>query len=386
MLWGARLLAMSVADSEGASHSDRKMLRLGHASERGAVNAVRTLFEGHGLVVDEVDGRNDYGRDLSVDITDDGEITGAVIGVQVKGDKRFIRDGAWQLPVTPKDAQYWADSSVPVLGVLWDPSSKHLRWANLTAYARTDPSLSKWPPGPPKTAGETPAVVLFPESQTLSEVSLPEVLDEMREYLRRNSGQALLGLFGQDDDLQVRAVHDCWTLGRSDARAFLLLRHALSSLHANSLQDAIVILSHLTPHPDIYLHEGNWVPTEIENQVRPSFRWSARQVADLVCFVEHWGDEGGYPAWERGGLGQCLYHLLVEDPSLATTLPDAISLALAYDDLDGAFRLLVLHQYLADDSYAAAAETLAKNPALQTHPYAHEFMDQIREFGFVSVY
>lgn len=66
-----------------AHDTPRKQLRFGHVSERGGVNAVRTLLEAHGHVVDEVDGRNDYGRDLIADITECSEITGAVIGLQI---------------------------------------------------------------------------------------------------------------------------------------------------------------------------------------------------------------------------------------------------------------------------------------------------------------
>ena len=70
----------------------------------------------------EVDARADYGRDLLVDITKNGEITGAVAGIQVKVDRRFFRDNAtWVLSASPKDARFWADSSIPVVGVLWDP-------------------------------------------------------------------------------------------------------------------------------------------------------------------------------------------------------------------------------------------------------------------------
>ena len=104
----------------------RKRLRVGHVSERGGINAVRTLLEAHGMVVDEVDGRSDYGRDLNVDITENGQVTGAVIGVQVKGDRRFIRNGDWELPATPKDRRYWAESSVPIVGILL--AFVHRRW------------------------------------------------------------------------------------------------------------------------------------------------------------------------------------------------------------------------------------------------------------------
>jgi len=95
-------------------------------SERGAINACRALLERHGLVVHEVDARADYGRDLLVDLTENGEITGAVAGIQVKGDRRFFRDNAtWVLSASPKDARFWADSSIPVVGVLWDPQNTH---------------------------------------------------------------------------------------------------------------------------------------------------------------------------------------------------------------------------------------------------------------------
>ena len=75
----------------------------------------------------EVDARADYGRDLLVDLTENGEITGAVAGIQVKGDRRFFRDNAtWVLSASPKDARFWADSSIPVVGVLWDRHAGNL--------------------------------------------------------------------------------------------------------------------------------------------------------------------------------------------------------------------------------------------------------------------
>lgn len=362
----------------GDESAPRKRLRVGHVSERGGVNAVRTLLEAHGLVVAEVDGRSDYGRDLIVDITEAGEITGAVIGVQVKGDRRFIRDGCWELPATPKDLRYWAESSVPVAGILWDPDSSELRWANLTGYARTDQTISSWPPRRPPTA--TPErLVPFPKTHVLSGATLLDMISKMHAYVRQTSTLALLGLFDADDDQRCQAVFDCWTLGRTDARALLMLRRALPSLEGNSLHDAITVLSHLTPHPDIFWHAGNWVPPEIERQVQPAFTWSAREVCDLVCAVEHL-DEGDN-SWERGGLGQSLWMLFTQDRQLRTVLPSALRLAVDLGDGDAALRLLVIHQYLADDPLSAARSALDRYPILRSHDLSDELVRQIEEFG-----
>lgn len=373
--------------TEGLPSAPRKRLRVGHVSERGGVNAVRTLLEAHGHVVDEIDGRSDYGRDLIVDITEHSEITGSVIGIQVKGDRKFIKDGSWELPASAKDRRYWAESSVPVVGVLWNPEDGEMRWVNLTAYARTDPAISIWPPTwPRRTPDKDPSdvsVVTFPESQALSAESLPHMIEQLRAYLRQSSTPALLGLFDSDDERRLNAVFDCWTLGRSDARAFLLLRWALPSLSGEPLRDSIKILSHLTPHPDIFWHSGNWVPPEIERQVQPAFRWSAQEVCDLVCAVEHLEEAGG---WERGGIGQCLWSLLIEDTNLLASASVAIGFALARGDSDAAFRLLIIYQYLADDPLAAAEDALGRYPELRAHPYANELVRDITEFGRIDVY
>src|SRR5215469_2079639 len=94
----------------------RKKLRVGHVSERGAVNDVRALLEKHKHVVDEVGGRSDYGRDLNVDIVEGGEITGTVIGIQVKGVRKYIKSGAWELPAEPSNRRLWAESGIPIVG------------------------------------------------------------------------------------------------------------------------------------------------------------------------------------------------------------------------------------------------------------------------------
>jgi hypothetical protein len=362
----------------------RKRVRVGHVSERGGINAVRTLLEAYGMVVDEVDGRSDYGRDLNMDITENGEVTGAVIGVQVKGDRRFVRDGSWELPVTPKDRRFWAESSVPIVGILWDPISHEMRWTNLTAYARTDHTISAWPPKSSRTPRTDDDLVYIPTTQRLDEHTLPEMVDQMLAYVRRSSTPALLGLFDPDDERRCRAIFDCWALGRSDARAFLLLRRMLPALEGESLRHAIEVLSHLTPHPDIFWHHGNWIPPEIERQVQPTFRWSSQEVCDLVRAVEHMDEEGS--GWERGGLGQCLWCLLIEDPDLRSSVLPAIGLALTSDDLDAAFRLLIIHQYLADDPLAAAREAIAMHPGVGAHLYTGELLRLIAEFGSVDVY
>lgn len=354
----------------------RKRLRVGHVSERGAINAVRTVLERHGLVVIEVEGRSDYGRDLLVDITEGDEVTGAVIALQVKGVRSFVRDGDWLLPSNPKDRRFWADSSVPVFGVLWDPETGDLRWVNLTEHARRPATV---PLG-------TEAVVNIPVREPLDDESLPAFLALAQQYVRQASPTGLLDLFSHDDERRFLAVYDCWALGRGDARAFILLRRALLNLSGESLRRAIWLLSHVAAHPDILWHSGNWIPRAIEDEVRPWLRWSPAEVYHLVSAVEAAAQAGDAPGWERGGLGQCLWYLLAEDPGLLAAARYAIGLAIADGDLDAAFRILIIAQYRAKDSLAEITTALEQHPALRTHDLAEELAEAVRAEGYVSVY
>lgn len=340
------------------------------------MNACRTLLERHGLVVHEVDGRADYGRDLLIDLTEDGELTGAVAGIQVKGDRRFVSDdGPWVLSASPKDARFWADSSVPVLGVLWDPLTSMMRWANLTDYCRRPSAVPLNPTSD----------IAIPIAHVLDDETVPALVDQSRNYIRQSSPAALLDLFGPDLATTIATVHDCYALGRVDARAFILLRRSLLSLEGEPLIRAIVFLSHLTDHPDIFWHKGNWIPQHIAERVRPSFRWTTVEVHHLLKAVEDRIREGD-GGWERGGLGQCLWHLLAPDTNLTESATGAIGLFLRADDLDSAFRAMTLAQGRAHDPHAAVIAALTRYPQLAEHELAQDYLAEVERHGYVSVY
>jgi hypothetical protein len=55
-----------------------------------------------------------------------------------------VRDDVWELPVTAKDRRFWVESSVPIVGILWDPVTHEMRWTNLSAHVGTDHTISTW--------------------------------------------------------------------------------------------------------------------------------------------------------------------------------------------------------------------------------------------------
>lgn len=359
----------------------RKQLRVGHQSERGGINAVRALLEHHGMVVDEVDGRSDYGRDLNVDVTTGTQVTGGIIGVQVKGGRSFFRHGSWVIPAKPVDWEYWRSSTVPIIGMIHDPDTGEIRWRNLTHLARS------------RVLGNDDSYEALEQSDDLPEVELVDVLndltfqafrDHVEAYLSATSDSAFLLLLDGDDEVRRRGVFHCWTLGRRDPKSLVLLRRLLPGLDGRSLVDGIHVLAHATAHPDIYWTARNWIPPLVEAEVQQSFRWTPDEMVALVHKIETIDEVGA--DWQRGGVGQSLWSIMVADPKLCAKLPRAIHSAAEDGRVQTAVRLLVCFQYLTPEPVTDVDALLDQNPALRDDEMAAWIVEELRTRGRFPVY
>lgn len=340
---------------------------------------MRAILERHDLVVDEVDGRSDYGRDLNVDVTRSSEITGGIIGVQVKGGKTFRKRDQWVIPATTKDWHYWRSSTVPIIGMVHDPDTGVIRWINLSQLARSRVQIDGYAASP--QSDELAEVVV---TEVLDDEHLDSFLDEVEAYLAATAESAYLLLVEDDDELRRRGVFNCWTLGRRDPRPLILLRRLLSSMRGVSMLDGITVLAHVTPHPDIFWSKRNWIPPLIENKVRATLRWSADELATLVNAVETMDDGGS--DWQRGGAGQSLWSIMVVDPDLRQKLPGAIGICMAAGQLQAALRLVICYQYLADDPVAVVDAIMVEHPRLAEDEMAGYLVEHVHEWGRLDVY
>ncbi|MCA4757074.1 DUF4365 domain-containing protein [Mycolicibacterium fortuitum] len=354
---------------------------MGHRSERGGINAVRTLLERHNLVVDEVDGRSDYGRDLNVDVTRGAEITGGIIGVQVKGGRSFYRKGRWIIPATPADWHYWRSSTVPIIGMVHDPDTSDIRWINLSQRARSKVHIDDGDYGAAPQSDDRTEVVV---TDVLDDTSFDAFLDEVETYLAATAESAYLLLVESDDELRRRGIFNCWTLGRRDPRPLILLRRLLPSMTGRSLLDGITVLAHATPHPDIFWTKQNWITPLIEDEVRATLCWSPEELATLVHAVETF-DDGGVD-WQRGGVGQNLWSIMVVDPDLCQKLPGAIRICVEADQLQAALRLVICYQYLVDDPVAVVDAIMKEYPPLAADEMSGWIVEHLHEWGRIDVY
>jgi hypothetical protein len=147
---------------------------------RAAVNALRTLLERHNHIVQEVDGQNDFGEDQHVTFTEDGEVTGDLVKIQVKGGRSWRRANGYAVPIGDHGGT-WADGNIPVLCVVHDPDTGGLYWANATKQLRSA-----------RRNGKVLKTITISPDQELDDESIVDFVTEVRGYLSRYRGNRII--------------------------------------------------------------------------------------------------------------------------------------------------------------------------------------------------
>ena len=331
-------------------------------TSKQAVNFFSTWCAARSWVFQPVDTSNDFGKDGYVDITDDdGTLTGELFSVQVKGGESWTAAGGYRIPVG-KHRDVWMNSTVPVIGVVYDPRDGRLRWANLTAALREDREF---------------ASVHVPDGALLDE---NEQLQALMESVRATTRPGLPMALGSDsDDGQEAAVWDCFAIARRNADALTAVRRCFLALGERGRLAGLVALAFCTPHPDVIWTKQNRLPDRIRRTVCASMRWNVPEMWQLLEMVDP------ETAFERGSVGQCIYMLLVEDPD-CRELARRTAIATVTDAPMVASWATAMYLYLAGEAGPAEwARLRAERPEIADVPYAEHFTVTLRDFGYITL-
>lgn len=347
--------------------TDHKIRARQHVTARAAVNAVRSFLEERSQIYHEVDQANDYGKDAYVDLVVNGEVTGEVIALQVKGGPSYKSRAGHFIPYSAADKSLWASSSVPVFGIVCDLEDRALFWVCLTDVLSEPKALGK---------GKIPVLGRL-DSETWDEF----LSRALRESKRRGAG--LLGIYSHEPEQQRVAIQDAFAIGRYDARAMIMLRRSLSQLDEGARPLAIFALAHCIPlHPDIYWHSMNTVLSSVKLEVCRELNWTLDDAFVLLRAVDP------EDMFRRGALGEHVYLLLSQGwaPDVIDLFARTLSRAVEVRDDDIAYKALVLLQYQAGDDARDAIEwALEKHVQLQSIPMVLELLSAVREFGWVDI-
>jgi hypothetical protein len=170
---------------------------------REAVHAVSKFFLDQKWIFMEVPGYADFGKDGYVDmVTVAGEVTGRSFAVQIKGGRSRRRGGGYRIESTLNNRQQWHDSTMPVIGIVWDPDLSELFWIDLTATLN-DLGLS--------------ADLSVPSSRHLcGQDGLRRFTKYIGSVAHRQA--SILDLLSPNPELQMAGVAAGYHIGRTDGR------------------------------------------------------------------------------------------------------------------------------------------------------------------------
>jgi hypothetical protein len=335
-------------------------------TSRDGVNAVRTFFEHHGCVFQEVGLENDFGKDAYLDLGENGKVTPLCAALQVKSGVSYrTPNGDYSIPVE-SHAEKWRRSTVPVFGLVYDPDDGLMRWIDITGYLRANPE---------QDGGSIPVL----RDAVLNEGSLrAEFKAALAGYAAGGFGTLMLNLITAGP-LQMSAVYDAWALGRFDSKYLLTIRRFIMDIEDEALRRAIWLLSHAGDHPNILYTKHNWIRPEIEQQICPSFKWAPEEVAHMLMAVDP-------QDWGYHTLGECLDVLFYEDRNITAKLHIAVKLLLEASDIDQATRAATLGMAHARDKRRELVLLIQDYPALMEDEWFHDVAAAVQESGEYSVY
>lgn len=358
--------------------------------ERRAVNASRTFFENYDLIFQEIDLRNDIGKDATLDLARSGKDAGLAVALQIKGGQKYKRKTGHSIPIDQRLKSIWRNSSIPMFVIVQDPDNEELYWGNLAEMAKLPGS---------EEAGTVP---VFPDTR-LTPDGLETFLEAARLECSARRSDPLLNLMSADPDLLQSALLDCLVLGRYDPRYLTLVRSSLAFIgDQKSFFMAVDLLSHATPHPDIFWHNGNHIKEEVAHIICKSYRWTPNDIALLLARLP---EEGG---WSRGTIGQSLCMILLEDPALDWSLDRLLTEALREQDLtwrscwvkgppfgpewvrtDRAAIIvpsLTLSLHLAADPRARLSELVERLPSIRRIEMFTEIAEEVEVCGYIDIF
>lgn len=160
---------------------------------RAAVNKVTRVLEDNDHIVQEIDGQNDFGEDLYATFSKEGELSGDVIRIQVKGGVTWRRANGYAVPVG-NHLNTWMEGNIPVICIVYDPEHEELYWANATEQLRSA-----------MTSGQEIKKIGISANSKLNEDTIEKFVAEVREYVGRFRGiQAVHTYLGEMSGVTFR--------------------------------------------------------------------------------------------------------------------------------------------------------------------------------------
>jgi hypothetical protein len=108
------------------------------------LNFVRSVVEGAGSLFHKIEQESDLGVDALIEFVRNGHPQDKLLAVQVKsGDSCYEQQRDECLVPAARHRDYWLKYPVPVVGIVYVPSSQKAHWVDVKRYLKDPPEASR---------------------------------------------------------------------------------------------------------------------------------------------------------------------------------------------------------------------------------------------------
>lgn len=334
---------------------------------REGIRAVVDFFEKNSHVIQEVPQQYDFGRDCFVDLVEEGRVTGITIGLQVRSGESFrTSSGDYSIAVN-SHGDMWRNCTVPFFGVVYDPSSKGLYWADITRLLA-------------EAARSTPTIII-PRTQRLdSSGGLEALLRAASDHAIEPVNTLAARLLSADHEVQELAVGQVWALSRHSTYTPVLLRRLILELGPEATHIAIWIMSLIIGHSDAVYASGTWASPAARQRLLESLRFSAVELVHMYRSID-------IDQWARGELGQALE--VIMDSALELTesvIEDSSRQLLALGETTSAVRLIGLYAWRQADPQSSLNRLVLGVSALEQNIMMCQWLEAVSNGQGIDLY
>jgi len=353
------------------------------ATSSTGVNFIRSLVEQHNCIFQKIDLENDVGNDAYIEFIKDQQATGCCIAAQIKsGDSYVSKDGStFLLKADKPHFEYWASHSLPVCGVVFEPTTETAAWCDISEFLKQNP----------RVIVDGPYQIPIPRDRVLNANTYAHFAEHFLSY--RNTyrsdqyfGEALERFAIRED---VRGCQDAlkslFSFHRQRFSTWYYLLSCLRHFRGHPLLRPIIVrLCHIPGHGDIFWHKENIIDSEV-TKAALAFMKQALGKEDVIALLES-VDENGF---SRGSIGQCV-HSIIDVAERQVELLSSITFdqTIADETRFSALQLLAckMQQTSKDETLKLIRSYLEKFPNSEFGEQI-KFMDsEITETGWIGFY
>jgi len=345
---------------------------LSSAVEREGVNCARSVVEAANCIFQEIERRNDFGNDAIIELVEGEDVRGICLAAQIKSGASYCTATECTIPSTQGHFEYWHKHTLPVIGIVYDPSEKCAYWVFITGILKHDP----------QRVTKGPFTIRFNKSEInkfdLEGFQLFFLPQFLKKSIRLPRDRSIRFVNSDSSTMQHIGLQSLFCGYRNEPEIWEYLISVFKGKNQTDIHPYLVYLLSLIPgHGDIFWHSENTIADSTRKEIRSKIaEFEKNDVKKLLGFV---GDDG----IQRGTLGQCveaIISLVQGNVRILREITEGET-----DEYPVRSIALILLVYYSGNEAESLLKNL-KNLDGELGDLVKDLRDQVRTYGFIYLY